>query len=66
MKKEAQQTTADIVHAMFRCFYERKVVDMTMVNFINFSNKFAAPNHISGTLPTILPIKISLTNSANV
>jgi len=26
-KKEAQQTTADIVHAAFGSFYERKVVN---------------------------------------
>ncbi len=28
-KKEAQQTTADIVHAAFWCIYERKVVNLS-------------------------------------
>lgn len=53
-KKEAQQTTADIVHAAFRCFCGRKVVNLKIVDLINFSYKFAARNHISGTLGTII------------
>jgi hypothetical protein len=49
-KKEAQQTTADIVHAAFRYFNERKVVNLKLVDIDNFCGKFAARNHISGPL----------------
>ena len=57
-KKEAQQTTADIVHAAFGSFYERRVVNYKKVDIVNFSSKFAARNHISGPsdcLKTLFP-----------
>jgi hypothetical protein len=44
-KKEAQQTTADMVHAAFWSFFDRKSVKIKMVNFINFCAKFAARQH---------------------
>jgi len=50
LRKEAQQTTAGIVHAALLYLYERKMVYLILVNFTNISSKLAARNHISGTL----------------
>jgi len=50
-KKEAQQKTADIVHAAFWSFCERELGNYNMVDINNFCAKFAALNHISGPLP---------------